>query len=349
LAPTSATLIATMDEFEDTQGLSSEQLYELLETGDAQVRVFAIWALGLRSAGAVTMADQLRVEPDGGVRRALAVVLAGQGETDLLVAMCRHDPNVHVRASAVPMVMRFAAAGRIPWSIVIGRLADEAPVRASVISQVDARSPQELRAAAVAALHDEEDLVRWEAFETCAKLARAGAIAAAVLRDALDHMSEGDCVNALSTWFSIESASAIGELLAPAQRAVRERALRMRPFLARTDLAPLLGDDAELYARLEDALHLNPHEAPTIVLLRLAVMAPWRDHLVNLVIGRLRNETTLPAEQRALLLELADTCETPQATDEDGGLATNDDDYAADVEWTQSLHAELRALVARFA
>jgi hypothetical protein len=349
LAPTSATLIATMDEFEDTRGLSSEQLYELLETGDAQERVFAIWALGLRSAGAVTMADQLRVEPDAGVRRALAVVLAGQGEIDLLVAMCRHDPSVHVRASAVQVVMRFAVAGRIPWSIVIGRLADEAPVRASVISQVDASSSQELRAAALAALHDEEDLVRWEAFETCAKLARAGALAAGVLRDALDNMTEGDCVNALSTWFSIERAGAIGELLAPAHRAVRERALRLRPFLARTDLAPLLGDDAELFARLEHVLHLDPHEAPTIVLLRLAVMAPWRDQLVNLVIGRLSKETTLVAEQRGLLLELAATFETAQASDDDGDLATYDDDDAVDVEWRQSLHAELRALVARFA
>jgi hypothetical protein len=338
-----------MDEFEDTRGLSSQRLHELLATGDAQERVFAIWALGLRSAGAVTRADQLRVEPDAGVRRALAVVLAGQGEIDLLVAMCRHDPSVHVRASGVQMVMRFAAAGRIPWSIVIGRLADEAPVRASVISQVDATSPQELREAALAALHDEEDLVRREAFETCAKLAQAGALATDVLRDALDHMTEGDSVNALSTWFSIERASTIGELLAPAQRAVRERALRMRPFLARTDLAPLLGDDVELYARLEHALHLAPHEASTIVLLRLAVMAPWRDQLVNLVIGRLCKETTLPAEQRALLLELAAACETAHAPDDDGGLATIDDDDAADIEWRQSLHAELRELVARFA
>src|SRR4029078_105013 len=172
-----------MDEFEDIQGVSAERLNELLETGDARQRVFAIWALGLRSAAAVTMADQLRVEPDAGVRRALSVVLAGQGETDLLVAMCRHDPNVHVRASTMPMGMRFAIAGRIPWSIVIGRLMDEAPVRASVISQVDASSPQELRTAALAALHDEQDLVRWEAFETCAKLARAGALATGVLRD----------------------------------------------------------------------------------------------------------------------------------------------------------------------
>jgi hypothetical protein len=340
-----------MDEFEETQGVSSERLYELLETGDAQERVFVIWALGLRAVGAVTMADQLRVEPDPGVRRALAVVLAGQGEIDLLVAMCRHDPSVHVRASAVQMVMRFAIAGRIPWSIVIGRLADEAPVRASVISQVEASSPPELRAAALAALHDAEDLVRREAFETCARLARAGALATGVLCDALDQMTEGDCVNALSTWFSIERASVIAELLAPAQRAVRERALRMRPFLARTDLAPLLGEDAELYVRLEHALHLHPNDAPTIVLLRLAVMAPWRDQLVNLVIARLYKETALPAEQRALLVELAATCETTQTPDDDGGLATtgDDDDDAADVAWRQSLHAELRALVARFA
>jgi hypothetical protein len=338
-----------MDEFEDTQALSSERLHALLETGDARERVFAIWALGLRSAGAVTMADQLRVEPDAGVRRALAVVLAGQGEIDLLVAMCRHDPSVHVRASAVQVVMRFAIAGRIPWSIVSGRLGDEPPVRASVISQVDASSPQDLRAAALAALHDESDLVRREAFETCAKLARTGALATDVLRDALDHMTEGDCVNALSTWFSIESASAIGELLAPAQRAVRERALRLRPFLARTDLAPLLGEDAELYVQLEHVLHLRPHEAPTIVLLRLAVMAPWRDQLVNLVLGRLFKETTLPAEQRALLLELAARCETVQASDDDGDMATIDDDDAADLAWRQSLNAELRALAARFA
>ena len=247
------------------------------------------------------------------------------------------------------MVMRFAAAGRIPWSIVFGRLADEAPVRASVISQVDASSPQELRAAALAALHDEEDLVRREGFETSVKLARAGVLAPDALREALDHMTEGDCVNALSTWFSIEHARVIGELLATAQRAVRERALRMRPFLARTDLSPLLGDDVELYARLEHVLHLSPHEASTIVLLRLAVMAPWRDQLVDLVIGRLHKETTIPSEQRALLLELAAACETTQAPDEDGGLATMSDDDAADAEWRQSLHGELRVLVARFA
>lgn len=352
---TSGTLIGAMDGFEDTQGLSSERLYELLETSDARARVFAIWALGLRSACAVVMADQLRAEPDAGVRRALAVVLAGEGELDLLVAMCRHDPSVHVRASTVPMVMRFAAAGRIPWSIVIGRLADEAPVRAAVIGQVDASSPQELRAAAVAALHDEADVVRREAFETCVSLAREGAVATDVLRDALDQMTEAECMNALSTWFSIEHASAIGELLAPARRPVRECALRLRPFLVRTDLAPLLADDAELFVRLEHDLHLGPHDASTIVLLHLAVMSPWgRTQLVNLVIGRLSKETRIPLAQRALLRQLAAICEAEQASADVGVLTTNDadgndDDDMADAEWRRNLHAELRALVARLA
>src|SRR3954471_15199293 len=130
-----------MKDFEETSDLTAEQLHLALETGDARERVLAVWALGLRSAGAVMMADQLRSEPDAGVRRALAVVLAGQGEVDLLVAMCRPDPSFHVRASAVQMVMGFAVTDRIPWSIVQERLADTADVRASVISQVDAASP----------------------------------------------------------------------------------------------------------------------------------------------------------------------------------------------------------------
>src|SRR3954468_24000758 len=186
-----------MNEFDETRGMSADQLHALLAIGDARSRVFAVWALALRSAGAVMMADQLRSEPDAGVRRALAVVLAGQGEVDLLVAMCRHDPSVHVRASAVQMVMRFAATGRIPWSIVQGRLADTADVRASVISQVDAASPDFLRLAAISALRDPEDLGRREAFETCIRLSRAGAVSHDILREALDAMHEGDRANAL--------------------------------------------------------------------------------------------------------------------------------------------------------
>ena len=78
-----------MDKFEDTRGLSAERLHALLANGDARERVFAIWALGLRSAGVGMTADRLRSEPDASARCALAVVLAGQGEIDLLVAMCR--------------------------------------------------------------------------------------------------------------------------------------------------------------------------------------------------------------------------------------------------------------------
>jgi hypothetical protein len=46
--------------------------------------------------------EHLRSEPDAGVRRALAVVLAAQGELDLLVALARNDPNVHVPGQYKP-------------------------------------------------------------------------------------------------------------------------------------------------------------------------------------------------------------------------------------------------------
>ncbi len=182
----------------------------LLADGDARERVLALWALALRSAAAITMADQLRVEPDPGVRRALAVVLAGNGELDLLVAMSRHDPNVHVRASAVQMVVRFAAAGRVPWSLVAARLSDVAEVRAAVISQLDATSPPELQSSVITSLADDDELVRREAFETCARLVTAGILAPEVLREVLERTDERECMNDLAAWFACERADVLG-------------------------------------------------------------------------------------------------------------------------------------------
>jgi len=125
-----------MNHFEETRNLTIEALHRALAEGDAPDRVFAIWALALRVPAVTrTMIDQLRSEPDPGVRRALAVVLAGEGELDLLVAICRRDPSIHVRASVVQMLFRFADAGRVPWSLVLERLSDAPEVRAAVVGQ----------------------------------------------------------------------------------------------------------------------------------------------------------------------------------------------------------------------
>ena len=85
-----------IETFDAASRLGEAELRELVCSEDARTRLYAIWALGLRAASVV---GHLQGEPDPGVRRGLAVVLAGQGEVDLLVALSRHDPNVQVRAS----------------------------------------------------------------------------------------------------------------------------------------------------------------------------------------------------------------------------------------------------------
>ena len=330
-----------MNDFEETKGLTAEELHVALETGDAHERVLAIWALGLRAVGAVMMADQLRAEPDAGVRRALAVVLAGQGETDLLVAMCRHDPSVHVRASAVQMVMRFAAVGRVPWSIVEGRLSDAPEVRASIMSQIDAKSP--LHAAARAALSDDEELVRREAFETCVKLSRTGAFTREILLGAVERASPGERANALATWFHLERADVIAPLLAGASSAVREQAIRLRPEVA----AQLIGDDVELYVRLERGLRGTLADASLRLLVTLAQRNPGDTHTLKPLVARLQQLDSLPAEQRAELHALAAALEAVRfeydEDDELEDLALYEHDWARERDAAAAEHTAIRS------
>lgn len=341
-----------MNDFEETSALNNDTLNELLEKGDARERVLAIWALALRTTAAITMADQLRGEPDPGVRRALAVVLAGNGEIDLLVAMSRHDPNVHVRASAVQMVVRFAAAGRVPWGLVAARLADVAEVRSAVISQLDATSPPELQASAIGCLRDVDELVRREAFETCAKLVTAGALAPEVLREALEGAGEGECMNALAAWFALERAEVIGLALMSAGREIRERALRMHPELVLSNLAPLLGDDAELYKRLEYPLRLRLADSSFALLLNLALKDPWRVDIMAEIVTRLVPREHVLGEHLQLLRDVARGCEEDFANNvsilaSEDELALYEDETGENEDALQERQRVLAALTAQ--
>src|SRR5688500_10144834 len=135
-------MTAAIETFDEARQLSEAELRELVNAGDPRSRVYAVWALGLRAAPVV---GYLSGEPDPGVRRALAVVLASQGEVDLLVALARHDPNVYVRASTTLMMVRFAQAGRVPWTVVIERFNDAPEVRAALVSQIEPTAPAEIR------------------------------------------------------------------------------------------------------------------------------------------------------------------------------------------------------------
>ncbi|MCW5805737.1 MAG: hypothetical protein KIT31_25425, partial [Deltaproteobacteria bacterium] len=75
-----------MDCFEDVQRLASPAVRELLERGTPPQRVWAIWTLALRTEQHDVIA-RIGHEPDPGVRRTLAVVLAAHREYDLLLAL----------------------------------------------------------------------------------------------------------------------------------------------------------------------------------------------------------------------------------------------------------------------
>ncbi|MDQ3297941.1 MAG: hypothetical protein M3619_15235, partial [Myxococcota bacterium] len=68
--------------FEHALGLEHAVLQQTLEQGRPEQRVWAIWALALRAGeAAVGAATRVAREPDAGVRRTLAVMLAGRGNT----------------------------------------------------------------------------------------------------------------------------------------------------------------------------------------------------------------------------------------------------------------------------
>lgn len=327
-----------MEDFEETKSLATDALHTLLVDGDARERVLAIWALALRSPAAMLMANQLRDEPDPGVRRALCVVLAGNGELDLVVAMARHDPNVHVRASAVQMVVRFAAADRAPWSLVMGRLTDAPEVRASVVSQIDATSPPELQAAVVACLRDPEQMVRREAFETCTKLVKAGMLGSETLVGALDRASDGERANALSVWFANERPEVICDVLLTTRREVRACALEIRPALVHGVLLPLYEGDDVLYEQLVRTMRVTLAQGSLRLVLGMAVRNPGHVALIRETAARLSTLVTISDELKPMLHALAASCErllaaeAEEAAAEDAELALydgdEDDEYA---------------------
>jgi hypothetical protein len=337
-----------MKDIEDTEGLSKEQLHEALALGDARDRVLAIWALALRSAP-LSFGNQLRHEPDPGVRRALAVVLASHGEIDLLVAICRHDPSVFVRASTVQILVRFAAADRVPWSLVVERLADEADVRASVFSQLDEKAPVELRNAVESALRDRSDVVRREAFETCARIARARMLDVTILQDIVEAAPASERAHLLDIWFRIEPPDVMCTILSTMYEYVRVQALLMKPALASSSLRPLL-ESAEVFRRVEGPLHLDIGDLSLQTLLALTTMDIWRLQLVRECNARLPAMKELPADLREIATALRNACARPEeAPVEEGDMTVvdDDDDLELDGEVPPSEYAMLRAELVR--
>ncbi len=99
-----------VESLEQARALSRSELQLLLASDRPEQRLWAIWALALALGDAAgDFAHRILDEPDPGVRRHLAVVLAGHGEHDLLLDLVTEDHSPVVRESTIALLVRIAA------------------------------------------------------------------------------------------------------------------------------------------------------------------------------------------------------------------------------------------------
>jgi hypothetical protein len=275
--------MAAIESFEDVRGLTEAELRALLDGGRPEERVWAIWALALRSADIAELGA--RAEPDPGVRRNLAVVLAGHGHIDLLVALAKRDPAPEVRAAAMQLIARFAIDGKLPPELVQERVPSESSqVKLTVLGTVFAGAPAWLLELADRLLDDEDPDVRYEAFEA---LVRAGSTDHA--RMWLEEAPEAEARLALMRWSARGRVRACAEVLARASRRMRRLLVESVRVASWDDLAPVVGDDPAL---IRAVAQRNPNvfdEIPVSALIRAVHREPtsaWlamvRDRLAKL-------------------------------------------------------------------
>jgi hypothetical protein len=236
--------MAAIDSFDDVRGLDEAELRALLDGGRPEQRVWALWALALRSADVGELGA--RVEPDAGVRRNLAVVLAGHGQLDLLVALAKRDPAPEVRAAAMQLVTRFAIDGKLPPALVSERVgADNGLVRIAVLGTVFAGAPPWLVEISRLLLEDADSDVRYEAFEA---LVRINQTDHALMW--LEEAPEAEARLALMRWTARSRVRPAAELLARASRRLRRLLIESVRIATWQDLAPAIGDETPLIRAL---------------------------------------------------------------------------------------------------
>jgi HEAT repeat protein len=287
-----------IESFDDVRDLAEDRLRALLARGRPEERVWAIWALALRSAGNVGELARHR-DPDPGVRRNLAVVLAGHGELDLLVALAQRDPAAEVRAGAMQLVARLAVDGKLAPELVIERVHDDgSQVRSAVLGTVSPTAPRWLLALAIELLDDPDADVRYEAFEA---LVRAGTVEPAIVW--LDQVPDAEAKLAVMRWSARCPIRTCAELLAGTSRRLRRLLIDSVRAASWNELAPAIGSDPQLLTVLlrRDAGELA--RVPLASLVRSAIADPQRAWL-DTIRGRLATCDSVPDEVVPLLPDL---------------------------------------------
>jgi len=294
--------MAAIESFDDVRELGDAELRALLEGGRPEQRVWAIWALALRSADVGELGA--RAEPDAGVRRNLAVVLAGHGQLDLLVALAKRDPAAEVRAAAMQLVTRFAIDNKLPAALVTERVSgDGSEVRIAVLGTVFGGAPPWLVAIAAKLLDDSDSDVRYEAFEA---LLRVGSNEQALMW--LEEAPEAEARLALMRWTARGRVRPAAELLARASRRMRRLLIESVRVAAWQDLEPAIGEETALIRALARRNHNVFDEMPLAALMRATLREPnpaWlalvRDRLAHI---EAPDDSVVPE----LLHEFRDVC-----------------------------------------
>jgi hypothetical protein len=161
------------DSFEQVRSLDDAALRQLLERGRPEQRVWAIWVLAQHAGEAAgQLARGQAHQPDPGVRRTLAVVLASHGEIDLLIALARHDPSPAVRASAIQVATRLAGSRSpsYPGLRPLLESAREPAMVTAILGAIGAGAPDFLIDLAVRALSSGSFDVQLEALEALLRI-----------------------------------------------------------------------------------------------------------------------------------------------------------------------------------
>jgi len=293
--------------FDEVRELESPELRRLLEQGRPEERVWAIWELALRAGNATELP---RHEPDPGVRRTLAVVLAGHGEHDLLVALARRDPAPEVRASAMHLVARLAIDHKMPVQLVLERAASEgSEVRIAILGVIFAGAPVWLLDLAITLLDDPHGEVRYEAFEA---LVRANAPSHALAW--LEQLPEAEARLVLMRWAapapgadSPDRIRGCAQILANSSRRVRRLLVESVPVATWYDLAPAIRDEPSLIAAFVRHGHHAIDQIPTAVLMA-AQLREHQDTWMPVLRSRLASLQSPDADLGALIPDYLERC-----------------------------------------
>jgi hypothetical protein len=294
--------MSVIESFDDVRRLTEAELRTLLESGLPEHRVWAIWALALKSSAEVDVLAQ-RSEPDPGVRRNFAIVLAGHGHYDLLVALAKRDPAIVVRASAMQLVTRIAVDGKLPDAIVRERVAaDGADVKVAVLGTIATNAPPWLVEIAEQLLEDADTDVRYEAFEALCRCGREGTASLW-----LEEAPEAQARMIIVRWTAQGRTKQAAEALAKSSRRLRRLLIECVRVATWHELAPSIGDDIMVLRALLKRTPALVDQVPLALLVRDA-LEDRQGNWVGLIAARLDAVSAPDASLATLLPDLCELC-----------------------------------------